>query len=441
MAVSNILNTLPENDMDLQESVKEPLSLVYAVDTVMDGGKLGISLEEYEEQDGIVFVKEGHGEDLAGGLRPNDIIESVTYHFGEEEVTSKITCISDFKKILGMKELQPPIEIRYSRKIIHSPLPGSQAGRCCMHRGNLLAKYAAGLTEISRNKEVASPGGAFEAGKKLATFISKFVKHVNNSHLSKKLTEIQVAMNAKTLTLVGYGSTRIASISNMYLRIALSAQTIQTLKTSADEKHHDKFPSPEQVQDAAEMEAVLRILDPICFRPQHLEFTSSELWLIVKALRNDMDGPFNVVDINAKQPKEFTLTSRENIIYKKLERSELGGMAQRALDRLQHAIGERFKEPEDNVLLALLLDPRTASSANRLLKRKDEAGQDDMSLRRRAEKLLKKALEETLHAKIRYEIKKRSQAEGAGEASTETEDAEDSIQTTRRTLTHCLNIS
>ena len=133
VAVSNILNTLPENDMDLKESVKEPLSLVYAVDTVMDGGKLGISLEEYEEQDGIVFVKEGHDEDLAGGLRPNDIIESVTYHFGEEEVTSKITCISDFKKILGMKELQPPIEIRYSRKIIHSPPLGRRlAGALCI---------------------------------------------------------------------------------------------------------------------------------------------------------------------------------------------------------------------------------------------------------------------------------------------------------------------
>ena len=50
-----------------------------------------------------------------------------------------------------------------------------------------------------------------------------------------------------------------------------------------------------------------------------------------------------------------------------------------------------------------------------------------MSLWTRAEKLLKKAVEDTLHAKIRYEIKKRSQAEGAGEASTETEDAEDSI--------------
>ena len=49
VAVSNILNTLPENDMDFEESMKEPLSFVYAVDKVMDGGKLGISLEEYEE--------------------------------------------------------------------------------------------------------------------------------------------------------------------------------------------------------------------------------------------------------------------------------------------------------------------------------------------------------------------------------------------------------
>ena len=151
-----------------------------------------MNLEEYEEQDGTVFVKEGHGEELAGGLRPNDIIESVTYHCGEEEeeeVTKSITCISDFKSIFAMKDLQPPIEIRYSRKIIHSPLPGSQSGRCSMHRGNLLVKYAAGLSEISRNKEVASPGGAFESGKELATFISKFVTHVNKSHLSTKLTD------------------------------------------------------------------------------------------------------------------------------------------------------------------------------------------------------------------------------------------------------------
>ena len=102
-------------------------------------------------------------------------------------------------------------------------------------------------------------------------------------------------------------------------------------------------------------------------------------------------------------------------------------MAKKALDRLQYAIGERFQEPEDNVLLAILLDPRTACTPERLLRRKNEDGKHDMSLLRKAEKLLKRVVEDTLHAKIRYERKKRSQAEAAGEASTETEDAEDSI--------------
>ena len=75
-----------------------------------------------------------------------------------------------------------------------------------------------------------------------------------------------------------------------------------------------------------------------------------------------MEGPFNVVAIDAEQTKEYTLASREDI-----ERSELGDMAQKAVDQLQHVICERFEEPEDNVLLALILDPHKACSAERLL--------------------------------------------------------------------------
>ena len=78
----------------------------------------------------------------------------------------------------------------------------------------------------------------------------------------------------------------------------------------------EKIPSDEQIQDAAEMEAVLRHLDPICFRPQHAEFTSSELWIILKELQASLRGPFKVVDVQTQQSRTITLSKREGIIYK-----------------------------------------------------------------------------------------------------------------------------
>ena len=49
-------------------------------------------------------------------------------------------------------------------------------------------------------------------------------------------------------------------------------------------------------------------------------------------------------------------------LHEDIERSELGDMAQKAVDQLQHVICERFEEPEDNVLLALILDPHSVFS-------------------------------------------------------------------------------
>ena len=210
--------------------------------------------------------------------------------------------------------------------------------------------------------------------------------------------------------------------------IALNGLTIPVLRAQEKLKktQKEKIPSDEQIQDAAEMEAVLRHLDPICFRPQHAEFTSSELWIILKELQDSLRGPFKVVAVQTQQSRTITLSKREGIIYKDVRRSDLREMAKCAVKRLEDAIFARFKEPDDNVLLAILLDPRTAMAADAILG--NNADETDNMLLERAQKLLREAVENALIAKLRYEREKvGSESEEAAATRAEGEDAEDII--------------
>ena len=314
LAVSNNLNTLAEVDGDEKESKKLPVRLTYTVNEIKDG-KVGISLEQHKSG-GDVRVAIGHEENVTGGLRRGDVIKAVRYTAEGEVIISKITSILDFKNVLHKEGLQPPVYIDFTRKTSFTPLPGRQPGKCSMHRGNLLCKYAAGLLEITRSGNVVSPGGEFKSGRELATCLRQFVSLIKKSQLGTQLTEIQSRMDAPQHKLQLYGSTRVQSITNQYLLIALNGLTIPVLRAQEKLKktQKEKIPSDEQIQDAAEMEAVLRHLDPICFRPQHAEFTSSELWIILKELQASLRGPFKVVDVQTQQSRTITLSKREGII-------------------------------------------------------------------------------------------------------------------------------
>ena len=60
---------------------------------------------------------------------------------------------------------------------------------------------------------------------------------------------------------------------------SLSMLVIRSMRATTEEQR-DLFPSEQDLQDVAEMQAVLSCLDIISFRPQHHDFTiSNYLWL------------------------------------------------------------------------------------------------------------------------------------------------------------------
>ena len=102
-------------------------------------------------------------------------------------------------------------------------------------------------------------------------------------------------------------------------------------------------------------------------------------------------------------------------------------MAKCAVRRLEDAILARFEEPDDNVLLAILLDPRTALAADAILIG-NNADETDNMLLERAQKALEEAVENALIAKLRYEREEiGSESEEAAATRAEGEDAEDVI--------------
>ena len=103
------------------------------------------------------------------------------------------------------------------------------------------------------------------------------------------------------------------------------------------------FPTDEQLQKE-EMKGVLSTKLP------------KELWAIIHDLRRTLRGLS--VSLTSRQNSRGTTLAKAVRNLEK-DRQALGEVATCALKRLKWAIQQRFDVPEDNILIAILLDPRT----------------------------------------------------------------------------------
>ena len=140
------------------------------------------------------------------------------------------------------------------------------------------------------------------------------------------------------------------------------------------------------------------------------EVTTSELWAIISRFKKDPQGPFRIINVKTKQQKGTTLAKVARNLEK--DRQALGEVAKCALKRLEWAIQQRFDVPEDNILIAILLDPRTFLSARTIL------GEE---LSKKANKLLSEAINNAVLAQVRSE-----------DETSCTEDTGDSVTSSRR---------
>ena len=140
------------------------------------------------------------------------------------------------------------------------------------------------------------------------------------------------------------------------------------------------------------------------------EVTTSGLWAIISRFKKDPQGPFRIINVKTKQQKGTTLAKVARNLEK--DRQALGEVAKCALKRLEWAIQQRFDVPEDNILIAILLDPRTFLSAQTILGEK---------LATKANTLLSEAIENAVLAQVRFE-----------DETSCTEDTGDSITSSRR---------
>ena len=231
--------------------------------------------------------------------------------------------------------------------------------RCAMHTGDLVLSYACGLKCRTRHGVDLNP---FPAGKTLIGKLQCIASHFSRSTRDFELLGQVARQNSiPFVTLKPRQDTRMASTYNLIqscLRMKFALEVFFSLN-HGDAELRKHVLSADEWKFAAEMEGALcAISDVIKLAQKENDVTSSYTWVFaLKAKQVAAANVLQVIDLS-RQPDPSWKSARD-LPRVSVPRANLTRCGQTLLARVYEELDERFHEPSNHEMIAMLLDPRS----------------------------------------------------------------------------------
>ncbi|KAI9998508.1 hypothetical protein PInf_002899 [Phytophthora infestans] len=268
-----------------------------------------------------------------------------------------------------------------ARKVSKLFVESSQTN-CSMHVLNLCLQYAMGLRENKETVEVYYPvtntrkreqhyctvGGAFEEGRDLIKNVRALNNYFSTQLRCKRLEEVQALFKLPKLKTVVDCDTRVGFTLKLFQRTIVNYKTFsvyfQKCKKGDDATGFDRL-ALAAWRLLVEMEAICRPTGDLArFEVQSSELVASELFVLLKSAADRLNsGVFSVCDLESPRTTTTTVKTfpRFDVVA-----TDPTPLTQTCLARLKGQIKQRIANVTAEMVMTLLLDPRTKSSIETL---------------------------------------------------------------------------